>query len=560
MHALLASLAELAVVAGITDVVICPGSRSAPLVLAFVRQRKLKSHVFSDERSAAFVALGLAQQSGRPVILICTSGSAAYNFAPAVAEAYFQQIPLIVLTADRPSEWIDQLDGQTIRQTNLFGSHVKRAWELNSDYTHPGTAWHSQRVFNESIYTATSAQPGPVHINFPFREPLYPVSNETIAALPHRPIHSRAPHVNLTAEELAELETKLSRAQRILIVAGQGVYSQDLLEAIQDFVRNRQACLVGDVLSNVHTCPETIRLADSFLGALSDERKAKLAPELLITFGLSVISKNLKLFLRANRPSEHWHIQPSGLAADTFQSLTRIVRSDLLPFFKNLASSGQSSTPSDFPARWGELEVAAQQTTRRFFATASSTEFFVVNELLRALPLKSSLHLSNSMPVRYANYLGLQPAQRNRVYANRGTSGIDGCTSTAVGHAIAHHELQVLLTGDVAFFYDSNAFWHQEDLRNLRIVLLNNHGGVIFSMIDGPGDLPELPRYFVTEQKRTARSLCAEFGIRHWVYQSADQWTEFFAGDGPALIEVETTPQPNKIYFNEFKQFLKSAI
>jgi 2-succinyl-5-enolpyruvyl-6-hydroxy-3-cyclohexene-1-carboxylate synthase len=560
MHAVLASLAELVASAGITDVVICPGSRSAPLVLAFVRQRKFKTHVFSDERSAAFIALGIAQGSGRPVVLICTSGSAAYNFAPAVAEAFFQQIPLIVLTADRPAEWIDQLDGQTTRQENLFGRHVKRAWVLSADYEHPDAQWHAQRVINESIYTASQEGPGPVHINFHFREPLYPTHSESTTAVPNRSIRVAAPRVTSDAMELAELKKYLAGCSRILVVSGQGNYSETTRASIQRFVHRYPACLVGDVLSNLHMLPETVRLADGFLGALSSDRKKELAPDLLITFGLSVISKNLKLFLRGNRPAQHWHVQPTGAVADTYQSLTRIIRSDVDTLFESLVSETMAHSPNSYADEWRVLEASTDAATRSYFSEPAPAEFFVVNEFIHALPQKAVLHLANSMPVRYANYVGLAHRPLTHVYANRGTSGIDGCTSTTVGHALCSDTLHVLLTGDIAFFYDSNAFWHSEKITNLRIVLLNNHGGVIFSLIDGPGDLPELGQYFVTHQKRTARALCTEFGIRHFAYTSADQWSEFFNGDGPALMEIESTPEQNKKYFNEFKQHLKSAL
>ncbi len=560
MHGVLLSLAEIASKAGITDVVICPGSRSAPLVLAFVRHGAFRTHVFSDERSAAFIALGIAQRTGRPVVLICTSGSAAYNFAPAVAEAFFQQIPLVVLTADRPKEWIDQLDGQTIRQTNLFAGHAKRAWELNADYTHQDSAWYAQRVFNEAIYTAFEAPNGPVHVNFPFREPLYPETGEHHHTQPFRHIAIQPPALSIAPEPLAALAAQIKEAKKILIVVGQGNYSSATLAAVQLFSRHHGAVIVGDILSNFHGCEDTIRLADGFLGAIDTQKKSALAPDLLITFGLSVISKNLKLFLRAHRPNQHWHLQPSGVAPDTFQSLTRIIRTTPQWFFHQFQHESAHTERSEFQLQWQGLETACEAATRNFLAPPTDSEFFVVNEFLRHLPDNATLHLSNSMPVRYVNYIGLAPNRNVQVYANRGTSGIDGCTSTAVGHALADASRQVLLTGDVAFFYDSNAFWHSKSLPNLRIVLLNNHGGVIFKLIDGPGDLPEMSQYFVTEQKRSAQALCAEFGIRYIRYAPGIAWADFFSGDGPALLEVVSTPEQNKLYFTQFKQHLKSSI
>lgn len=560
MHAVLHMLAENASRSGITDVVLCPGSRSAPLVLAFVRHGGFKVHVFSDERSGGFIALGIAQRSNRPVILICTSGSAGYNFAAAVAEAFFSRVPLVVLTADRPREWIDQGDGQTIHQVQLFGSHVKRAWDLNADYLHPDSAWFAQRVICEAICTAQEDLSGPVHINFPFREPLYPQADGSQALIPARNVVSEAPVVSVSPGELADLRTRLASFERILIVAGQGVPADTGITTLETFAGQSQAVVVGDVLSNLHTSPGTVRLADGFLGAIRPDQREGLAGDLLITFGLTVISKNLKQFLRSQQPKEHWHLQPVGTAADTFQSLTRIIRSEPDSFFEQLIAAGPHTRSPDFRRRWLDLEAATAAGIAGFFARPATGEFFVVHEFLNHLPPTCTLHLANSMPVRYVNYIGLKEYQKVRVRANRGTSGIDGCTSTAVGHALGGDDLHVLLTGDVAFFYDSNAFWHDERLPNLRIVLLNNHGGVIFSLIDGPAELPELPGYFVTRQRRNARALCSEFGIRYTRYESPQQWSSFFAGEGPALMEIETTPEQNKTYFNEFKKHLKTIV
>ena len=177
----LIDMAEICYRQGIRHVVISPGSRSAALTLAFVRHGGFQAHVCIDERSAGFIALGMAQQIDSPVVLICTSGSAAYNFAPAVSEAFFQQIPLLVLTADRPKEWQHQYDGQTIYQTGIFGQHVKRSFEVSPDYQHPDVHWAINRITNEAINLASSVPGGPVHINVPIREPFYPISGEEFA-------------------------------------------------------------------------------------------------------------------------------------------------------------------------------------------------------------------------------------------------------------------------------------------------------------------------------------------------------------------------------------------
>jgi 2-succinyl-5-enolpyruvyl-6-hydroxy-3-cyclohexene-1-carboxylate synthase len=562
MHALLASLAHAAAESGVRHAVICPGSRSAPLVIAFARNPNFRQHVISDERSAGFIALGLAQRTQAPVVLICTSGTAAYHFAPAVAEAFYQQIPLLVLTADRPPAWIDQADGQTIRQENLFGRHVRQSWNLPPDYAHPETQWHVQRVWNEALMLAAGETPGPVHINFPFREPLYPTPHENTEPVAGRTTTRLASAAAFAEAPLRALHRQLAAAGRVLVVAGQQRRSQALQQVLEHFSEKFQTVVAGDLTGNVHGVPGIIRLADAFLAPQNEEVKSTLRPDLLITFGLSTVSKNLKTFLRRFRPAAHWHVQPAGIAPDTFQSLTQVIACAPEFFFHTLAHTAEVSdnaARTAFRKNWRRLELRTQQLTDRFFEQTETGEFAAVRRMLMALPPGSALHLANSMPVRYANLAGLPINGNIEIFANRGTSGIDGCTSTAVGHCMAGSGLQVLLTGDVAFFYDSNAFWHDEDLSDLRIVLLNNQGGVIFGMIDGPAGLPELDRFFITRQKRRARHLCEEFGIRYQRYESPNQWPDFFQSPGPSLMEVETTSDISRNIYQQYKQFIQSS-
>lgn len=563
-------IAQLCSLHGITDAVVCPGSRCAPLTLAFSRHPKMRVRTFSDERSAAFIALGLAQQTGKPVVLICTSGSAAYNFAPALAEAFYSHVPVLVLTADRPKEWIGQFDGQTIRQENIYGDHVKKYFELPADYEHPDAVWFIQRTVNEAIHLAQRDHGGPVHINIPLREPLYPAKEETILFSESVKIVTEEKSISsLSENDWHFIQQQWPLYKKVAVVGGQGVFGVELTTALHISNTIHAVALLGDVISNLHGIENVIRYSDSFLAHSNNEIKESLKPELLITFGRSVISKNLKVFLRKYKPAQHWHITEGGEVADTFQSLTRIIRCEPSLFFEKLNSLAIESDfehqkRENFNSLWKAEEHKMERAITQFFSSPQLSEFHFVHAVMQSLP-KCNLHLANSMTVRYANFIGLKNEKDYvTVYSNRGTSGIDGCTSTTIGHALASGEVNVLITGDLAFFYDRNAFWHNYSLPNLRIVVLNNHGGVIFGLIDGPGELPEAEEFFITRQKLSAKHLCQEFGIEYIridnIKKMKNTLHDFFEPDGkPRLIEMETDSTIGKKTFEQFKQLIKQG-
>jgi 2-succinyl-5-enolpyruvyl-6-hydroxy-3-cyclohexene-1-carboxylate synthase len=617
------NIAEICAQHGITDVILSPGSRSAPLTLAFARHPAYRGrlHVVPDERAAAFIGLGLAQATRRPVVLVCTSGTAGLNYAPAVAEAFFQQIPLLIFTADRPPEWIDQLDGQTIRQRNLYGAHAKGTFDFPADTSHADAKWHAERLLNEAINLTLAGPAGPVHVNVPLREPFYPKAGEDVSYETAVKI-IRDDHSNtiLPPAEILDLRRQLREAGRVLVVAGQQPENPTLTAALYEFAEARHATVVADTIANVGDVP-AVRHHDIFLAGLSKEQKADLQPDLLITFGQSLISKSLKLFLRDAAPAQHWHLQPTGEVADTFRSLTRIVRVQPAVFFQQLtvyetkdynrtgsqtavsflslreaqkviegsspvlpAGEDQGSNPcisteaqpevgsipsgtTEARLTWQQADTAAIAFLDQFFAAEDQpfNEFAAMRRALASLPDDTALHLANSMAVRYANILGLPEGRQIDVFANRGTSGIDGCTSTAVGAALARPERPVvLLTGDVAFFYDRNAFWHNYPTPNLRVILFNNHGGGIFRLIDGPRQQPELEEFFETHQALTAENLCRDFHLRHLPVSSLAELEAalpvFFAAEsGAAVLEIFTDSKTNATFFEDYRKAVKTA-
>ncbi|QMU28542.1 2-succinyl-5-enolpyruvyl-6-hydroxy-3-cyclohexene-1-carboxylic-acid synthase [Adhaeribacter radiodurans] len=550
-------IAEICAQHGIKNVILSPGSRCAPLTLAFVRHPKIQVRTISDERAAAFIGLGIALTTHQPVALVCTSGTAVLNYGPAIAEAFYQQVPLLVFTADRPFEWIDQLDGQTIRQENIYGAHIKRSFTFPVDTQHPDANWFAQRILSEAILETKAYPPGPVQVNVPLREPFYPKPGETMAFNPEvKVIKEWHNAYALTKAQQDQLQKELLNFSKILVVAGQQAKETATQAGLQSFVRATGAVMVADIISNQHTLPEAIRYHDVFLNGESTKKADDLQPDLLISFGLSNISKNLKLFLRDFPAREHWHLQPAGTAADPFQSLTRIIRCAPQSFFTQ-ASTNKETVNKSYQTEWRTQEELAADYLQAFLGQNYFNEFTAFARILQHLPDNSILHVANSMAVRYANIIGLKPEQNISVFANRGTSGIDGCTSTAVGSALSTHQIVTLVTGDLAFFYDRNGLWHNYLPNNLRIILLNNHAGGIFRLIDGPRQQPELAEFFETYQGLNAQLTAQEFNLKYYPCENLQQLTENLANfwnNGPGILEIFTKSEENADFFQLYRQ------
>jgi 2-succinyl-5-enolpyruvyl-6-hydroxy-3-cyclohexene-1-carboxylate synthase len=441
---------------------------------------------------------------------------------------------------------------------------------LPQDYDHADSQWAINRMVNEAINLATQSPAGPVHINAPFREPLYPQKetgfnfSESV-----RVLETFDPEITLSNSVQKELSDTWKSYQRILVVAGQAEPEDEVSTLLKAVADKHGLPVVGDILSNLHSLDSLIRHSDLFLGQAPESIRKSLQPDLLITFGQSVISKNLKLFLRQYPAKDHWHIQPSGVPADTYQHLTRFIPATpghFLQFLQRMetASGFELQKQKNYQNLWEIEERKALRILREFFPQDYFGELELVKEILNSLPEGSNLHLANSMSVRYANFIGLRPDQKVQVYSNRGTSGIDGCVSTAVGHSLSSNKPNILITGDMAFFYDRNAFWNNYPVPNLHVVVLNNHGGTIFNMIDGPSSLPESQEYFVTNQKLSARSLCQEFGFDYLVIDNKrkikNTIKDFIEFEGTTkILELETDGNENKLIFDKLKQKIKTS-
>jgi 2-succinyl-5-enolpyruvyl-6-hydroxy-3-cyclohexene-1-carboxylate synthase len=528
---------------GIKNVILSTGSRCAPLTIAFVRHPEIHTRTISDERSAAFMALGMAQQLEQPVALVCTSGSASLNYFPAIAEAYFQQIPLLILTADRPKEWIDQYDGQTIFQEEVYGKHVKKSFQFPNYIGTSDDEWLASRISNEAINLATEFPAGPVHINIPLKEPFYPGKGEVLK-FPDKPrvFNQSKSHSQLSEESLMKLKSRLDSVQKILIVAGQQRPNSKIQEQLNQLSKNHKVVFITDTISNLQS-EQSINFHDHWLN--NNELSSELNPDLIISFGKSIISKPLKLFLR-NTEASHWHIQPNGSSKDTFQRLTRILPTSPTSFFDWLSIHLKIQN-TEFYQSWHKLEQKIKVHLPEILESEVFGEYSCLHAVLKKTPASSKIHVANSMSVRYLNLLG----KRNQeVISNRGTSGIDGSNSTAVGCTFTTKEIVTLITGDLAFFYDRNAFWHNYTMPNLRIILLNNHAGGIFRMIDGPKNQPELEEFFETKQNLTAQHLATEYGFYYSKVVNKEELEtslkDFYSESlHPKILEIESSSKSN---------------
>ncbi|MCF0063049.1 2-succinyl-5-enolpyruvyl-6-hydroxy-3-cyclohexene-1-carboxylic-acid synthase [Dyadobacter chenwenxiniae] len=560
----LVDLAAICYAQGVRHVVVSPGSRSAALTLAFTRSGRFKLHVCMDERSAGFIGLGIAQQTGVPVVLICTSGSAVYNFAPAVSEAFFQQIPLVVISADRPKEWLHQYDGQTIYQSEIFGKHIKRSFEFSADYGHADVLWAINRVSNEAVTLAATIPMGPVHINVPIREPFYPASGDEMVPSANLKIIKRQSAEKILAPDVWNtLLDEFEEYPKILIAAGQHLPDHELSEVLNKISEEWDIPVLADSIANISGL-NIIRNHDLFLAS---KNAGQLVPDLLITFGLSFISKDFKQFIRKNPPRAHWHIGEEVFLADPTQSLTRTIPVPASYFFKNLfekidyklfTENADPETDSAFLRNWSASNAGSEQIMHDYISNLSKlSDITSLDLLFKCINRVFQLHVANSMSIRYINVLDIGTNIRS-VFCNRGTSGIDGCVSTAIGAALVNEEETLLVVGDVAFMYDRNGLLINSLPQNLKIVVINNAGGNIFRMIDGPSGLPEIETYFETRHAFSAKRTCEDSSIAYFSCREPELLESsvqaFLENKAISLLEIFTDPYENEKVWKELRR------
>ena len=516
--------------------VVSPGSRNAAVVEALIAQGyELYSAV--DERSAAFQALGMAKATKAPVVLSCTSGTAALNYYPAIAEAFYARVPLIILTADRPIEMIDQWEGQSIRQKAIFDQHVRKSFQADLAQLSEIENMMAEvsRILCEEIL-------GPIHINIPIAEPFY--TRDVLQSGSARPL------IPLIHDETLYIEDYISvkPQDKILVLHGMNDNSMPRVE-FRDQKLVQEVVILADVCSLRNS---NVSHWDAILSTTPVDQLNILKADVLISTGTFSMSKALKQFLKSTQPPEHYHFGDANETGNPFGTLTQVIEREA----EKRESPWELKT--EYLTNWKSFEL---QMLKKFNALNwnSWSEMAACRQLFSKLPARTALHLSNSMPIRYASLLR-DSIQSNQFYCNRGTSGIDGCSSTALGYALASKDNSLLISGDVAFFYDINAWYRDQLPANLKVVLLNNRGGRIFEFIEGPSLLKVRLDFQLTSHQRTAESLCTHFGLEYFCADNFDSlesvWENFMGAKTVALLELQTDPQLNKEFYQRFKNLV----
>lgn len=541
------TVTQLCLAKGIDRIVISPGSRNAPLILGFTEEKAFKTFSVVDERCAAFFALGIAQQIKAPVALVCSSGSALLNYYPAIAEAFYSDIPLVVISADRPAHLIDVGDGQTIRQEGVYANHILHSANCREGEDHQN---FNELEINTALNTALERK-GPVHINVPFSEPLYEVVNEPTITSQNMPYSLNSdPFIGNTDAFL----TLWNRAKRKMILVGVLPPNSVEQEFIDRLGADESVIVLTETTSNLHH-PNFFPAIDQLIAPLSKEQLEDLQPEILVTFGGMVVSKKIKAFLRTYSPKAHYHIDVKR-GMDTFFVLSQHFSTDFNTFFKLLLSNNEL-VKSDYRNNWLNIRNTRLQLHDTYVNGIAYSDFKVFSTVFNSLPQNVQLQLANSATVRYAQLFDLDVSLA--VFCNRGTSGIDGSTSTAIGAAFASTRPTVLITGDLSFFYDSNALWNQYIPKNFRIIIVNNSGGGIFRILPGKNDSDNFATYFETKHDLTAEQLAKMYGFE---YHSATSefalnraLESFYKGpEGPKILEIFTPSEVNdRVLLDYFK-------
>ena len=557
-------LTALLVAHGVRHAVVCPGSRNSPVVHNLNECPDITCYPVTDERSAGFYALGMSQALSQPVVVCVTSGTALLNVAPAVAEAYYQQRPLVVISADRPPQWIDQLDGQTLPQPDALGRFVRKAVSLPEVISSPpelggvrgglrsaegrllpegrknkrigslvqttppaGTPpnlggewmseahWYCNRLVNEALIVKN----GPVHINVPISEPLFDFS---VASLPKERKIERL-SADISASTLSHVTRMFLQAKRPMLISGQPMNP----------LMDEAVCLVDD-----------------------DERYV---PDFVLYIGGSIVSKRLKHFLR--KAKETWVVNETGEVTDTFMNLTHVVHGDGEAVADHIRFM-LVMEPHPFVKLWDDL---LERVRRRAEAYEPAYSQMAAVKYFESQVGDAVVHYANSSAIRLANSF----ARSHRVFCNRGVNGIEGSLSTAAGFSVVSHLTSqpsnvFCVIGDLSFFYDQNALWNQNLGKNFRILLLNNGRGGIFNMLKGLEESPARDKLVSAEHHTSAEGICRQNDV---VYLSAADMPQmrsaidtllYIESDRPVLLEVFTDAYTDEQTLKTYYQFLKT--
>lgn len=542
---------------GVRFAILSPGTRNAPLIVALERHPEITTKVVVDERSAAFIALGYAAISGEPVAIVCTSGTALLNYAPAVAEAFYRKIPLIVISADRPMEWIDQDDSQTIRQFEALSNFVKASYNL-PDSDVPDMKWYANRQINDAMTTALSGRKAPVHINIQLCEPLTETGETGDDKF--RTVEMIEPQRTLETSFARQLGISIASPRKVMVIAGFLSPSPHLNRALRRLAALPNFIVFTETISNLHG-NEFISRIDTTLSGISSEERDALAPDVVISLGGALVSRFVKTYLRKVKPKEHWHVGLSHTTVDCFQSLTTRIEMEPEVFFPQLASAMQPHTaPCRYGDQWRIARDKAISTHQAYIAKAPWSDLKAFSVFMPKIPRGTNLQLSNGTSIRYAQLMG--DTGYHRCDCNRGVSGIDGCTSTAIGAALAYNGMTILITGDMSAQYDLGALATYGVPPRFKMIVMRNGGGGIFRFINSTCSLPEVEKNFAaTESVRLPlEDIASGFGFAYFQACSEKDLREIFPkfineSSDPAILAVDTPAEIDaEVLRNYFKR------
>ena len=563
------------------DVVISPGSRNVPLAIGFASNKKFKCYSIVDERSAAFFALGLSQKSKKPTILICTSGSALLNYYPAVAEAYYSEIPLIILSADRPEYKINIGDGQTINQSNVFEKNILYSNSLKQDCSHATEEIiksNLQKIVNdkadyskieklqksiqknneeiiEIAFNLSINKMQPVHLNVPMEEPLYEFSDSPSISVKVKKKTEKKPSLT----DLDNFYKAINKASKIMILIG--VSDGNILskKSIQKINSCSSIIVMKEHTSNVFN-ESFISNIDRLIGPIelqsnSDSLFDELSPEIVISLGGMIVSKKIKSFLRNYKPRKHFHIG-NNISKDSFYSGVEHINTTANKFFENI---DLNKSDSKYFEKWKQLDCSKLDLHNRYMKVINFSDLKVFEILTNWIPKKYNIQVANSTPIRYFQLFDLK--NKNLMFANRGTSGIDGSTSTAIGSSVQNDSPVLLVTGDLSFFYDVSALWNKHIPKNFRIIIINNSGGGIFKILPGFKENNLFSEFIETQHNLSARLIAKMFNFNYTRVSTKFGLnlylrTFFKNSKKPKILEIKTSSVKSTKILKEYFRYL----
>ena len=563
------------------DVVISPGSRNVPLAIGFASNKKFKCYSIVDERSAAFFALGLSQKSKKPTILICTSGSALLNYYPALAEAYYSEIPLIILSADRPEYKINIGDGQTINQSNVFEKNILYSNSLKQDCSHATEEIiksNLQKIVNdkadylkieklqksiqknneeiiEIAFNLSINKMQPVHLNAPMEEPLYEFNDSPSISVKVK----KKTEKKLSLTDLDNFYKAINKASKIMILIG--VSDGNILskKSIQKINSCSSIIVMKEHTSNVFN-ESFISNIDRLIGPIelrsnSDSLFNELSPEIVISLGGMIVSKKIKSFLRNYKPRKHFHIG-NNISKDSFYSGVEHINTTANKFFENI---DLNKSDSKYFEKWNQLDYSKLDLHNRYMKVINFSDLKVFEILTNWIPKKYNIQVANSTPIRYFQLFDLK--NKNMMFANRGTSGIDGSTSTAIGSSVQNDSPVLLVTGDLSFFYDVNALWNNHIPKNFRIIIINNSGGGIFKILPGFKENNLFSEFIETQHNLSARLIAKMFNFNYTRVSTKFGLnlylrTFFKNSKKPKILEIKTSSVKSTKILKEYFRYL----